>query len=398
MSEKVGTCQYPRYKCKRKPLPNSKNHYCICHEQSDEKDIEKFNEEIEKIMQDKKAKSYNFEGFYFPETFDFEFFYAPLKDRIFKKVVYFTKAIFQEADFMNTTFQADSNFREAEFRFANFIDTRFNGTANFRSTSFGLGEFTDAKFEKDAYFSPYGLKRKTKFQLARFYRTVFEKRADFRNCEIEKKIEFSYAIIYDELLLLDLEGTPIFDFRNARFSDMTRIGAGTNLKYALFKDSKAELVDFAGAQFPKGNKIWEEKLLEKKYRGILEEREKDYCPESWEEVSTIYRKLKQAHQRYGDYGTAGEFYYREMECKKNALKEKRFSLDWFKSFGYSFLKHSCGYGEKPLRVMRNSLFCVRICFRIFLYKFNKFVRQLCIKKHPPERLFQHNYFHNARLW
>jgi len=316
MPKKVGTCQYESWEekiCDRDALPDSKHHHCICHEQNEEKDLGKFNEEIEKIMQDKKTKFYDFRGFYFPKNFDFGNIYQHLeKRRTFKKNVNFEGATFQEANFVSATFQ------DADFEYATF-----QGRAHFWCAKFQEADFEYATFQE-----------------ADFERTTFQE-ADFEG-----------ATFKDEFLFTDIKGIPSFNFRNTRFSDSTII-KNVNLNKALFNFSRAELVDFTGAQFPQ--KIYEETLLEK---DELNEEEERYRPKNWEEVSTIYRKLKQAHQRYGDYGKAGEFYYREMECKKKELRTKGFSLDWFKSFCYSFLKHSCGYGEKPLRVLRNWLILI----------------------------------------
>jgi len=522
MSEKVGKCKYEG--CKRKALPNSK--YCICHEKRDDKDIEAFNREIEKIMQDKEAEFYDFRGFYFPESFDFEVIYRHLKDRTFEKSVNFEKAIFYSVvDFKGAIFQkkADFNFaifkrrinfkganfegethfdgatfegiayftgaefqlayfkgaifskkvefinakfkrvnfenaffqKEADFEVAifkdeafftsaefqervNFKQVRFYTEGNFGNTTFkGLTYFRDAifekgvifrnakfkemsdfkytifkewidfvrvVFEKKADFSFSEFKKGSDFRYSRFeekadfwdvefqeadfgYTTlrqadfrytrfrkeanfgharfqgvefdyaVFEKRADFLNSSVTKIISFYNTGFHDTFSFIDVKGKKHrLDFMDTEFSDRTRIGGGTNLERALFSGSTAELVDFTDAKFPE--KIYEERLLEKKFHGQLEKDEEEYCPENWQEVSTVYRKLKQAHQRHGDYIKAGEFFYREMECKKKALREKRFSREWFRSFGYSFLKYSCGYGEKPGTVIRNSILAV----------------------------------------
>jgi len=450
MSEKVGKCQYEG--CNREPLPDSKDQYCICHEKRNEKDIEAFNKEIEKIMEKKEAKEYNFKGFYFPKKFNFEVIYRYLDDRTFEKNVTFRRAIFKgEADFSEAEFRDTVDFDYAKFenetvfsgtkfhKTAFFIGTKFIGSvlfygtmrrdqeffgdphhqkhtvilplpfeasfeghAIFKDTWFGSeaifckvlfkGEtsfsvstfrcgvdFSRAKFQDEVNFAGtkfrkvakfdetefYGLSNfsyftdheyelhATKFKEASFYKATFEKRADFENCEIEEKIIFSWANFYDELLLTNVKGNPIFDFRNTRFSDTTRIDRGTKLDKALFNLDSVERVDFPGAEFPE--KIYEQQLLEKKE---LNDEEKKYCPKNWEEVSSIYRKLKQAHQKYGDYAKAGEFYYREMECKKFMLRKKRISLNYIKSFGYFFLKYSCGYGEKPLIVLRNWLILI----------------------------------------
>ena len=72
-------------------------------------------------------------------------------------------------------------------------------------------------------------------------------------------------------------------------------------------------------------------------------------------------------QNHGDYTTAGGLYYREMECRKKAMRKKRFSVNWFKSFGYSLLKYTCGYGEKPLWVIRNALLIILFGAVLFFF-------------------------------
>jgi len=81
---------------------------------------------------------------------------------------------------------------------------------------------------------------------------------------------------------------------------------------------------------------------------------------TFKELETIYRNLKQSMQRHGDYSKAGDFYYREIECRKKAMREKRFSLNWFKSFGHSLLKYTCGYGEKPERTALSSFLTILV--------------------------------------
>jgi len=43
---------------------------------------------------------------------------------------------------------------------------------------------------------------------------------------------------------------------------------------------------------------------------------------SYNQLETIYRDLKQNMQNHGDYTTAGEFYYREMEMRRKGTKAK----------------------------------------------------------------------------
>lgn len=404
MSEKVGTCQYP--KCNRKALPDSENNYCICHEQKDDKDIEAFNREIEKIM---KLESYDFIGFYFPEKFDFEFIYKHLKDRTFGKKVDFSDAIFnceanfEKIKFKNSTvfsgvkFKEGANFRNAEFKkisnfedtifkeWADFVRAVFEKKANFWHAQFKKGgDFRRARFEEKAYFpsvefqeadfSYTTLKQAdfiyakfrgeanfghARFQVAEFYYAVSEKKADFWKCSVTKRISFSSATFYDILSLVDIEGKKHrLDFGYTGFSDKTWIGAGTDLKNAIFNFSRVELVDFTGAKFPE--KIYEERLLEKKFHGRLNTEEEDYCPESWEEVSTICRKLKQAHVKYGIADKAEDFGYREWECNRKSKKETK---SFEKYFLYTIFKYWLGYGKKPKQLLYSAIFI------IFLFSF-----------------------------
>ena len=58
------------------------------------------------------------------------------------------------------------------------------------------------------------------------------------------------------------------------------------------------------------------------------------------------------------YGSA--FYYGEMECKRKiALGTTR--------FGLQFMRLSCGYGEKPIRVILTSWIVIILCAFLFLY-------------------------------
>jgi hypothetical protein len=68
-------------------------------------------------------------------------------------------------------------------------------------------------------------------------------------------------------------------------------------------------------------------------------REKDFY--DLRSAITVYRNLKQHRQNNGDYRTAGEFYFREMECIRKQLPK-------FQQFLWAlFYKSTCGYGERP---------------------------------------------------
>lgn len=64
--------------------------------------------------------------------------------------------------------------------------------------------------------------------------------------------------------------------------------------------------------------------------------------------AATYRRLKLWYTEHGMYDIAGEFFFREMEAKRKALKwrPKPWNRAWSK-----FLSLICGYGERPLRVI-----------------------------------------------
>ena len=71
--------------------------------------------------------------------------------------------------------------------------------------------------------------------------------------------------------------------------------------------------------------------------------------------------MKQSYQRYGDYSTAGKFYYREMECKR---KEMGFFRGQFWNISYRVL---CGYGENPLRVFGFSVIFILLFAVLYFF-------------------------------
>jgi uncharacterized protein YjbI with pentapeptide repeats len=308
----------------------------------------------------------DFRGATFQSTADFP-------ESTFQDTAIFFKAIFHNANFSKATLKA-ANFMEAEFQgYAEFDMSVFSSTADFRKAEF-----------QDAYFS------KATFQNANFRNTiflgdidfseaVFYQIADFENCKIadfgngkkEKRMNLENAKFHDELFLINIKRNqkndsreaPIFDFKGTRFSNKTRI-ENINLEKALFKNSRAELVDFSGAEFPK--EIWEEKLLKKRfaYKGVEDEaftnEEQDYCPKNWIEVRDIYKKLKQAHVSYGILEKAENFGYKEWECRR---KSKSIVINILYAI---FLKYFLWYGKKPWRLLISAGIIILLFSGIYL--------------------------------
>ena len=380
-----GKGEYIRNQCSEEICEGSEK-YCIFHELSKEKDIGLFKQKLKKKLD---TGDYNFRGYCFPIDADFS-------DAGFGKNVYFNGATFQEnvyfngatfqekVEFNGATFQGtffggatfqDASFNRATFKNASFDEVTFQNTtftgATFQDVSFEKTafqedadfkgaifqnvsfygaifqnvSFNETKFRKNVYFRRAIFQKnvsfnKTKFKNASFDETTFQKNVSFNKAIIGRNLEFNPK--EKQIKELNLQNTQ-FLLKGSVTADLTK---------AKFHRVALENVAFIDCKWPK--KIHEETNMEDENL-------------SFKELETIYRNLKQNMQRHGDYSKAGDFHYREMECRKKAMREKRSSLNWFKSFGYSILKYTCGYGEKPERVIGVSLLIVLVVALFFMY-------------------------------
>jgi uncharacterized protein YjbI with pentapeptide repeats len=243
----------------------------------------------------------------------------------FHKSVDFNKATFQEnVDFNKATFQENAYFYEATFHMkADFWGVTFRSVADFRETTFeGDADFLGATFQKVEFFG-------SAFHKNAYFRVViFQGNADFIATTVKEFLEFNPKQVLG-----------ILDFRGAKFFFSGSISA--NLKSAKFHRAHLQNVAFIDCTWPDNYVIYEEIHMEDEDINL-----------PFSELETIYRDLKQNMQNHGDYTTAGEFYYREMEMRRKGSKTKRKRM-WFEI--YRFL---AGYGEKPERTILSSLFTI----------------------------------------
>ncbi|MCD4810720.1 MAG: pentapeptide repeat-containing protein [Methanosarcinales archaeon] len=149
-------CKYSydrsKHKCQRDNLPDSE--YCIFHLQDDKKDLNKFNNGINKIIDEENP--INFNGFYFPPgTADFSY-------KNFQKYVFFGDVIFSGI----------ANFEDAHFIEVNFNGTTFLKIANFEGATFlERARFVGAKFYNKTYFNKANFCSEADFNGAEFLRS-----------------------------------------------------------------------------------------------------------------------------------------------------------------------------------------------------------------------------------
>jgi uncharacterized protein YjbI with pentapeptide repeats len=323
------------WKCPYEALDDSKEGFCIFHERRKDKDINKFNERIKKILEDKESDAYHFEGFFFPSSIDFSGFE-------FRKDVHFENAIFfgERVDFRNAEFSGDFiSFNDTEFlgkitdfSFAKFsgkqslfVETKFESKLTlFAATKF-IADFTD--FYKTEFSSD-----RTRFSITQFRRGEIE----FDMINVKNRIEFSLASFDTKVLFKKVD-----------------------LQKCAFLDVDLGNVDFALLSWD-----WDNRLVNELDVNWILKKENLTKHELFFNTSEIYRQLKVQFHNKRDFAKAGMFHFREQECKRKACKLPQ---EFFKWIFLWILKLSCGYGEKLRNVGLSSVALVLIFGIIYMF-------------------------------
>ncbi len=258
-----------------------------------------------------------------------------LKNAFFRKTVFRGWAIFrrstfkQYADFENSTFERNAVFEESTFGEVCFKDSIFPGSATFRQSTFEKdADFRGSVFELDA-----GFKQSIFRGYVNFAGSVVHREAHFEDSTFEDSADFTGVVFHGGV---DFAGSVVT--RDADFEDST-FKKGADFTGAVFHQN----VDFAGSIF-NGNAVFQNVTIK---NHLAEEK--------------TFRIVKNNYQREGQYTLAGEYYYKEKIAKRKQLSwylPKRWSE-------YILLDVLCGYGERPLRVIRTGLgilFCLAFLY------------------------------------
>jgi uncharacterized protein YjbI with pentapeptide repeats len=344
MSEDKRKCRYKceltEWQCPYEALDDSKDGFCIFHERRKDKDLEKFNEGIKKILENKDSDAYHFEGFYFPNSISF-------KGVVFKKDVFFSEAEFaggvtnfcetkfsgERTYFNRVTFSGeDSLFFKALFagKRASFAGAMFSGQhISFTNTKFLAREttFVAAEFQgkEGSFVFAEFLGKTLNFYHTKFigriifWRTIFTAQAVFEGVDLGECVFARVDLGNVNFVFIEWDW-------NKRLGNETLLGRGTEFEEDLFELMK---------------------------------------PHQWYfETSEIYRQLKVQFHNKRDFAKAGIFHFREQECKRMACKLPQ---EFFKWIFLWILRLSCGYGEKLRNVGLSSLALVFIFGIIYMF-------------------------------
>jgi uncharacterized protein YjbI with pentapeptide repeats len=347
-------CQYKSWDgtkiCREPVWTGSTEGYCIFHDPSKEKNINLFRKKLARKL---RREDYNFRGYYFPESADFT-------DHIFAKDVDFEEAIFSSSvNFSNCTFSGRLNFAGTTFfDRANFLNTAFSQGAYFAgATFFGGGNFVGSTFSQGAYFAGA-----TFFGGAYFSGTTFFDRAGFSRAAFSEEAEFMGATFSGDAHFLNATFHKWARFEESRFVEVTdfvkaQFLGDTSFWKAVFEKS----VDFQMTVFAKNVSFLDTQFQdEMNFEGSRFERNIGEDAMASALLERSYRNVKNALLQRGDYTTAGEFYYREMEARRSQTKKMG-------KFRMEIYKWLCGYGEKPQRVILLSLITILLSATLFFF-------------------------------
>jgi len=208
-------------------------------------------------------------------------------------------------------------------------------------------DFSHAKLYCDVDFSLIEFQ-----QDAIFFHTEFHGSANFNQAVFCNEAQFIGAKFYNYAAFV---GNDIFhEGANFRESQFSGIGAvfNTDVSNISFIDAILHDVDFTGS-------TWDNQ----KKRILCRDEADAQRTADYEKAEAVCRNIKQCYHRAGDYDKAGEFYYGEMECKRNQKE----GLSKPRKFFLHLLRHSCGYGERPWFAVRSALEIVVSCALLYFF-------------------------------
>jgi len=419
--EDVERCQYDG--CSR--LSELGSYHCIFHMQAEEKDKKKLwklcMEMFYKLVDEGEGgfrgfvlKDLDLSGKTIKQTLDFSFSHflglCEFKGTRFKKKLQFVAVHFpRKTSFVRAFFAAEVFFSGAIFGSkskegaVSFISAEFNRVCNFnRCDFFSNSEFGKVRFGKEAFFEGTQFHVEAHFRGSRFLRNaffkgcnfkvanfnnvVFEDRCDFSPFEVKKVPQGVFEFAFFDRSYFEKGGS--FDdciikegsFENASIQNVSfhRVNLD-NVKFAGAQMEQAYLSD-AWWDVPEKRTTWRKladviSVSDPRFV-IREELEAEQVPPGEREkkkqallkAESTYRRLKHTHTNEGDYTKSGEFYIHEMR-----MKRKRYSLEkkteiraWWNLFWNLFYNLTCGYGERPKRVVLIAL-AVIIAFTLLYY-------------------------------
>jgi uncharacterized protein YjbI with pentapeptide repeats len=224
------------------------------------------------------------------------------------------------------------DFSKAEFLGkAEFAEVTIGGTANFNEVIFhDRADFAGVRFEDDAEFGGAEFRELTIFQGA-----AFAGYADFTGAIFEGEVNFGGSNFDGDANFINSIFMKDADFRESDFKETVNFNFVTASGLVFF----TRPYDFYGAEFIRSRRI-------KSFNRISD-------------AVSAYRLAKLSHQRNGIYDEAREYNYWEKVARR-AHKGMRGLPEMI------FAEATCGYGERPYRLVFTALVLLMIFAVIYM--------------------------------
>lgn len=247
----------------------------------------------------------------------------------FSENVGFTESKFStwRTSFVNVVFNKAATFSTTTFLDSvSFGGTRFLGSSTFDTTKFTQGVvFSGAAFVETAYFDQVEFDGISYFkgtecrEESTFYYAQFRGRTYFKETRFHKKVNFQLSVFEGQVYFIgDNLGSTVFMpttevlFHQAVLKDGVLFFENTDLSCCSFWGINPQRFRFLGVRWPKNRSrksIYDERLC-------CDIQRKEEERPTYAVVETLYRQLRKNYEERGDYGEVGDFYYGEMEMKR----------------------------------------------------------------------------------
>ena len=131
---------------------------------------------------------------------------------------------------------------------------------------------------------------------------------------------------------------------------------GANLHFANFQNCNLLGTNFEHARLE--NVIWDKEIIQERAAKIAINKEERI--DLYQQSEEIYRNLRSTCEADGLFETAGKFFQKEMK-----MRRKQMPLFSSKRFISKLVDFSCGYGERPLRIIILSAMVILLFTSIF---------------------------------
>lgn len=258
----------------------------------------------------------------------------------------------QDADYNSVRFQASANFEGARFEGpTDFSHVEFVGAANFTDVEFTDSvAFESARFEHAAVFDSIRFAGEFSAVDARFERRLTVRPAD---TQADGVVDLAGATLAAGHLAIPPDSALVYDLERASMDRVSFDERPTaSLTHYRIVETSFNGFDFATIRDELHRNNW-----------VLHESTETESTVSTSRLETTYLKAKNGATLVGENKAASEFFLRELRFRRqthyeNAVDAGVGTLDFWRAIGKYVanvtMALTCGYGEKPWRVIASS--------------------------------------------